>query len=332
MDLTTKYLGLTLPHPVVPSASQPLSKDLASLKRLEDNGAAAVILHSLFEEQIRLEADSLEHFLEQGSQSFAEALTYFPAPESYMHGPEEYLELVRQAKEVLSIPVIGSLNGISTGGWTEYARKIEQAGADAIELNIYYVATNPKLSSADVEQVYVDVLREVKSRVKIPVSVKMGPYVTALVHFAKRLEAAGADGLSLFNRFYQPDIDIEALEVAHELHLSTSAEMLLPLRWMAILRPHLTISLGATTGVHTPADALKLLMAGADVVHLCAAILKNGAPRIKEVRDGIAAWLTSHEYDSLNQARGSMSQASCPEPGAFERANYMKVVHSYRRR
>ncbi len=331
MDLTTKYLGLTLPHPVVPSAAQPLSKDLGSLKRLVDAGAAAVIVHSLFEEQIRMEADTLEHFLEQGSESFAEALSYFPAPESYAHGPDAYLDLIRKAKERLGVPVIGSLNGISVGGWTEYAQKIEQAGADALELNVYLIVTNPKLSSADVEQVYIDVLREVKGKVKIPVAMKLGPYITSLVSFAQRLQAAGADGLSLFNRFYVPDIDLEKLEVSPNLHLSTSAETLLPLRWMAILRGHLKCSLGATTGIHTATDAMKLLLAGADVVHLCAAILKYGPSRIREVKEGIAAWLTEHEYESLAQARGSMSQANCPEPGAFERANYMKTVHSYRR-
>ncbi len=330
MDLTTKYLGLTLPHPIVPSAAQPLSKDLDSLKRLEDGGAAAVVIYSLFEEQIRTEADNLEHFLEHGTESYAEALSYFPTAEQYISGPEEYLAHIQKAKESLSIPVVGSLNGHSTGGWTEYAKKIEEAGADALELNIYYLPTNPNLSGAQVEQVYLNVLTEVKGRVGIPVTVKLSPYFSSLANFAQRLEDAGADGISMFNRFYQPDIDIEELGVAHTLNLSTSAEVLLPLRWIAILRPQLKMTLSATHGVHTAEDAIKLVMVGADVVHVCAAILKGGPQVIGEIRDGMAAWLTEHNYESLAQARGSMSQATCPEPAAFERANYMKVVHNYR--
>ncbi len=330
MDLTTKYLGLTLPHPIVPSAAQPLSKDLDSLKRLEDGGAAAVVIYSLFEEQIRTEADNLEHFLEHGTESYAEALSYFPTAEQYISGPEEYLAHIQKAKESLSIPVVGSLNGHSTGGWTEYAKKIEEAGADALELNIYYLPTNPNLSGAQVEQVYLNVLTEVKGRVGIPVTVKLSPYFSSLANFAQRLEDAGADGISMFNRFYQPDIDIEELGVAHTLNLSTSAEVLLPLRWIAILRPQLKMTLSATHGVHTAEDAIKLVMVGADVVHVCAAILKGGPQVIGEIRDGMAAWLTEHDYESLAQARGSMSQATCPEPAAFERANYMKVVHNYR--
>ena len=330
MDLTTKYLGLTLPHPIVPSAAQPLSKDLDSLKRLEDGGAAAVVVYSLFEEQIRTEADNLEHFLTHGTESYAEALSYFPAAEQYISGPEEYLAHIQKAKESLSIPVVGSLNGHSTGGWTEYAKRIEEAGADALELNIYYLPTNPNLSGAQVEQVYLNVLTEVKGRVGIPVAVKLSPYFSSLANFAQRLEDAGADGISMFNRFYQPDIDIEELGVAHTLNLSTSAEVLLPLRWIAILRPQLKMTLSATHGVHTAEDAIKLVMVGADVVHVCAAILKGGPQVIGEIRDGMAAWLTEHDYESLDQARGSMSQASCPEPTAFERAKSMKVVHNYR--
>ncbi len=330
MDLTTKYLGLTLPHPIVPSAAQPLTKDLDSLKRLEDGGAAAVVIHSLFEEQIRTEASNLEHYLDHGTESYAEALSYFPAAEEYVLGPEEYLAHIQKARESLSIPVVGSLNGHSTGGWTEYASKIEQAGADALELNIYYLPTNPNLSGAEIEQVYLNVVTEVKGRVGIPVTVKLSPFFSSLANFAQKLEDAGADGISMFNRFYQPNIDIENLEVDPTLHLSTSAEILLPLRWLAILRPQLKMTLSATSGVHTAEDALKLIMAGADVTHVCAAILKGGAKVIGEIRDGMATWLTEHDYESLEQARGSMSQASCPEPTAFERANYMLVVHSYR--
>jgi dihydroorotate dehydrogenase (fumarate) len=330
MDLTTKYLGLTLPHPIVPSAAQPLTRDLDSLKRLEDGGAAAVVIHSLFEEQIRTEASNLEHFLDHGTESYAEATSYFPAAHEYVLGPEEYLSHIQKAKESLSIPVVGSLNGHSTGGWTEYATKIEQAGADALELNIYYLPTNPNLSGAQIEQVYLNVVAEVKGRVGIPVILKLGPFFSSLANFARRLEDVGADGISMFNRFYQPDIDIENLEVDHSLHLSTSHEVLLPLRWLAILRPQLKLTLAATHGVHTAEDALKLVMAGADVVHVCAAVLKGGPRVIGQIRDGMAEWLEEHEYESLAQARGSMSQASCPEPTAFERANYMKVVHSYR--
>jgi dihydroorotate dehydrogenase (fumarate) len=329
MDLTTKYLGLTLPHPIVPSAAQPLTKDLDSLKRLEDGGAAAVVIHSLFEEQIRTEASNLEHFLDHGTESYAEALSYFPAADEFIYGPEEHLAHIQKAKESLSIPVVGSLNGHSTGGWTEYATKIQEAGADALELNIYYLPTNPNLTGAQVEQVYLNVLAEVKSRVTIPVAVKLSPFFSSLANFAQRLEDAGADGLSMFNRFYQPDISIDNLEVDPTLRLSTSAEVLLPLRWIAILRPQLKLTLSATHGVHTAEDAIKLVMAGADVTHVCAAVLKGGPKVICEIRDGMAAWLTEHDYESLEQARGSMSQASCPEPTAFERANYMKVVHSY---
>jgi dihydroorotate dehydrogenase (fumarate) len=330
MDLGTKYLGLDLPHPVMPSASQPLTKDLDGVKRLEDGGAAAVVLHSLFEEQLRREADNLDHFLEHGTESYAEALSYFPAQETYVLGPDEYLDHVRLAKEALSIPVVGSLNGISTGGWTEYASLIEEAGADALELNIYYMPTDPTMSSEAVEQVYIDVLTEVKSLAKIPVAVKMGPFISSLAHFAKRLEGAGADGLSLFNRFYLPDIDLEQLEVESTLNLSTSAEVLVPLRWIAILREHVGLTITATTGVHSAEDALKLVMAGADTVCMCSALLKDGAGQIAKVRDGMAAWLEEHEYESLDQARGSMSQESCPEPAAWLRANFLKTVHSYR--
>jgi dihydroorotate dehydrogenase (fumarate) len=330
MDLGTKYLGLDLPHPIVPSAAQPLSKDLASLKELEDAGAAAVVVHSLFEEQIAIEAANLSHFLEHGTESYAEAVSYFPDHGEYEHEPTEYLELIRSAKESLGIPVVGSLNGVSKGGWVEYARKIEEAGADALELNIYYVPTDPRLTSETVENVYLAILSEVKSRVSIPINMKIGPFFSSPANFAKRLEDAGADGISLFNRFYLPDIDLDGLEVAPRLELSTSAEIFQPLRWIGILRGQLDITLAATSGVHRFEDALKLVMAGADVVHMCAAILKHGTRSIAEVRDGMARWLEEHEYESLDQARGSFSQRTCPEPAAYERANYMKAVHRYR--
>lgn len=328
MDLATKYLGMDLPHPLVPSAAQPLTKSLDHMKRLADAGAAAIVMHSVFEEQLSIEAANLNHFLEKGTESYAEALSYYPEQEDYVLGPDEYLAQLAKAKETLGIPVLGSLNGVSIGGWTEYATKIEQAGADAIELNIYYLPTDPRLSGADVEKVYLDVLAEVKGRVKIPVAVKIGPWFSSLVNFAKRLEAAGADGLSLFNRFYQPDLDIEELDVVPRVNFSTSDELLLPLRWIGILRDEVKLTLHATSGVHTAEDALKLVMAGADVVHMCSALIRHGPERLTEVKAGMSRWLEEHEYESLAQAKGSLSRAKCPEPAAFERANYMKAIHS----
>jgi len=329
MDLSTKYLGIELPHPIVPSAAQPLTKDLDSLKRLEDGGAAAVVIHSLFEEQIEVEADNLGHYLEHGSESYAEALSYYPRQDEYILGPDAYLEHIRQAKESLSIPVVGSLNGISAGGWIDYASKIEEAGADALELNVYYLPTDPRLTGEAVEATYCDIVSAVKSRVKIPLAVKIGPYFSSLANFAQKLSAAGASGLSLFNRFYQPLINPEELTVDAHLALSTPSEILLPLRWIAILREHTEMTLAATSGVHSENDALRLTMAGADVVHVCAVIFKEGPAVIGRIRDRLAQWLEEHEYTSLEEARGSMSQENCPEPAAFERANYMKAIHRF---
>ena len=329
MDLSTKYLGLDLPHPIVPSAAQPLTKDIDSMKRLEDAGASAIVVHSLFEEQIGTEAENLGHFLEHGAESHAEAMSYYPTHEEYVLGPDAYVEHIRKAKESLSIPVIGSLNGISTGGWTEYAAKIEEAGADALELNVYYLPTDPRLTGEAVEAVYYNIVSEVKSRVSIPLAVKIGPFFSSMVNFAKKLEEAGANGLSLFNRFYQPLINPSELTVDPHLALSTPSEILLPLRWIAILREHTAMTLAATSGVHSEMDALRLTMAGADVTHVCAVILKEGPAAIGRIRDRLAQWLEEHEYESLSEARGSMSQANCPEPAAFERANYMKAVHRF---
>ena len=328
-DLSTRWLGLRLPHPVVPSAAQPLSKDLDTMKRLEDAGAAALVVHSLFEEQVRAEEEEAERFLDRGTGCFAEALSFFPAPDRYQHGLNDYLELVRKAKAALSLPLVASLNGVSPGGWTEYAKLLEDAGADALELNVYFIPTDPAMSGEDVERTYVDVLRAVRSRVRIPVAVKIGPFFSSLPHFTRRLEEAGAAGLSLFNRFYNSDIYIETLEVDPHLVLSTSSEALLPLRWIAILRSHLKCSLAATSGVYTAEDALKLVMAGADVVHVCGAVLKHGPGRIAEIRDAMARWLEQHEYDSLADAQGILCRETVPDASAFERANYMKVLHSW---
>jgi dihydroorotate dehydrogenase (fumarate) len=329
MDFTTTYLGLKLKNPIVPSAS-PLSYSLESMKRLEDAGAAAIVMYSLFEEQIAHEAAELDHYLNYGKESYAEALTYFPESQEYNVGPDEYVELVRQAKESLDIPVIGSLNGITTGGWIEYGKKIEEAGADALELNIYYIPTDPRITSADVEDRYLEVLHAIKRTVKIPVAMKLNPFFSSLSNVAKRLETAGADGLVLFNRFYQPDIDLEALEVKPNVILSASDAMRLPLRWIAILSGKVKMSLAATSGIHTAEDVLKMVMAGADVAMMCAALLKNGPGHIEQVLKGIDQWMLDHEYISIQQMKGSMSQRAVADPAAFERANYVKALHSFR--
>jgi len=328
MDLTTTYLGLTLRNPIVPSAS-PLSRELDTVKQMEDAGAAAVVLYSLFEEQIQFEAKALDHFLTHGSDSFAEALSYFPQPKEFRRGPDEYLEHIRKIKQAVDIPVIASLNGVSTGGWIEYARKMEDAGADALELNVYYIPTNPKLTAAAVEEVYVEIIREIKRSVTIPLAVKVGPYFTSIVNMANRLTEAGANGLVLFNRFYQPDIDIDNLAVAPNLLLSTPQEMRLPLRWIAILFGQVRADFGATTGIYAAEDVVKLVMAGANVTMMCSALLRHGVSRIGEVLVDLQNWMDEHEYDTIQKMRGTMSQKFCPEPAAFERANYMKVLQSY---
>ncbi|MGD2077591.1 MAG: dihydroorotate dehydrogenase-like protein [Chloroflexota bacterium] len=328
MDLTTTYLGLKLKNPLVPSSS-PLTRNLNTLRRMEDNGASAIVLYSLFEEQITMESHTLNNYLTQGVESFPEALTYFPEASDYETGPEEYVEHIRQAKEALEIPIIASLNGVSTGGWVDYARNIEQAGADALELNIYYLPTDPNLSGTEVEQIYVDVLGDVKQAVDIPVAMKLSPYFSSLANVAKRLDAGGASGLSLFNRFYQPDLDIENLEVVPHLLLSTSAELRLPLRWIAILYGRIEADLALTTGIHTAEDVLKGLMAGASVTMMASELLRNGVGRLREVLIDLERWLVEYEYESVNQMQGSLSQINCAEPAAFERANYMRVLSSF---
>jgi dihydroorotate dehydrogenase (fumarate) len=327
-ELTTHYLGLTLKSPLVASAS-PLSESIDTIRRLEDAGAAAVVLHSLFEEQITLESHHLDHQLSHGSESYAESLTYFPDMRRYALGPEGYLEHVRRAKAAVDIPIIGSLNGVSTGGWISYARSIEQAGADALELNVYYIPTDPDLTGADVEQIYVDLLRDVKRSVSIPVSIKLSHFFSAIANLAARLDGAGADGLVLFNRFYQPDFDLERLEVVPQLTLSNRYELLLRLHWTAILFGHVNADLAVTGGVHEAEDVIKAMMAGARVAMMTSALLRYGIAHLTAVRHGLLAWLEAHEYESIQQMQGSMSYRSVREPAAFERANYMKVLSSF---
>jgi dihydroorotate dehydrogenase (fumarate) len=329
MDLSTSYLGLHLKNPLVPSAS-PLTRTVDSMKRLEDAGASAVVMHSVFEEQITHEAAELNHYLSSGTESFAEALSYLPEASEYFLGPEEYVSQLAKAKKSLAIPVIASLNGVSSGGWIQYAKKFEEAGADAVELNVYYVAADPRMSGVQVEQLYVDVLKAVKSTVKIPVAIKLSPFFSSMSNMAKRLDDAGADGLVLFNRFYQPDVDIEALEVVPNVQLSSSRSIRLPLRWIGILFGKVKASLAATSGVHTAQDAIKLIMAGADVTMLCSSLLHNGPQHLKEVLTGLDRWMQEHEYVSVQQMRGSMSQKSVADPTSFERANYMKALNRYR--
>jgi len=328
IDTTTTYLGLKLKNPIVPSSS-PLSRTVDSIRRMEDAGAAAVVMYSLFEEQLAEESQILDHFLSYGTDSSAEAMSYFPEAEDYHGGPEEYLETICGAKEATGIPIIGSLNGVSTGGWTDYAQRIQQAGADALELNVYYVPTHPDQTGAEVEQMYVDVVKEVRRNVTIPIAVKLSPFFSATANMAKQLAAAGADGLVLFNRFYQPDLDLEKLEVVPHLALSQSHEMRLPLRWIAILHGRVNVDLALSTGVHRPEDALKALMAGAKVAMTTSALLQKGPERIAGILKGMVTWLEDHEYESVRQMQGSMSQKNVAEPAAFERANYMKVLQSW---
>ena len=327
-DLSTRYLGLALRNPLVASAS-PLCESLDNIRRMEDAGAAAVVLHSLFEEQINLESHHLDRYLSHGTESYAESLTYFPDMTSYNLGPEAYLEHIRRAKAAVEIPLIGSLNGVSTGGWITYARKIEQAGADALELNVYYIPADPELTGGQVEQMYVDLVRDVKRNVTIPVAVKLGHSFSAMANLARRLDAAGADALVLFNRFYLPDFDLETLDVVPRLTLSSSDELLMRLHWIAILYGHVRADLAVTGGVHTGADVLKAMMAGARVAMMTSALLKHGIEHLRGVRTELLEWMEAHEYESIAQMQGSMSYRSVREPAAFERANYMKVLSSY---
>lgn len=329
MDLTTTYLGLTLKNPLVPSSS-PMSHTLDRIRQLEDAGAAAVVMYSLFEEQITLESQQLDHFLSYGTDSFAEALSYFPEAESYNVGPEKYLDLIRDAKDAVDIPIIGSLNGVSTGGWIEYAKNIQDAGADALELNVYYIPTNLELAGTEVEQMYLDILKAVKASISIPVAMKLSPYFSSTANMAHHLSEAGADALVLFNRFYQPDLDIQDLEVVPHLVLSKSRELLLPLRWVAILYGRIASDLAITSGVHNHVDVLKGLMAGAKVTMMASSLLRKGPKRINKILKRMQDWMEEYEYESVAQMQGSMSQQHVAEPAAFERANYMKILQSWR--
>jgi dihydroorotate dehydrogenase (fumarate) len=325
VDLSTRYLGLKLRNPLVVSACS-LTGQLDALRRMEDAGAAAAVLPSLFEEQIDHDQMAVHEFYESRAEAFPEALSFFPDVDGYNAGPDAYLRQVEQAKSALSIPIIGSLNGNSTGGWVRYARLIQDAGADSLELNVYHVATDPDETPAEVEARYTHLVAEVRGSVTIPLAVKIGPFFSSLPYTARRLVGSGADGLVLFNRFLQPDIDLESLKVSPHLVLSTSEELRLPLRWIAILRPLLTASLAATSGVHTAADVLKVLLAGADVAMTASSLYKHGVIHIRTLLDGMTSWLDEHEYDSVEQMKGSLSRENAPDPAAFERANYIKTL------
>jgi dihydroorotate dehydrogenase (fumarate) len=329
MDLSTTYLGLKLPHPLMPGAS-PMVDDIDNVRRLEDAGAAAIVMHSLFEEQISREQVATFVHTESHGQSFAEALTYFPSPEAFALGPEEYLEHVRKVKQAVSVPVIGSLNGFTPGGWLDYAKLIEQAGADALELNVYYLGSDPDESGVSIEERTVKMVKAVREGVRIPVAVKLSPYYTSLAQFASQLDGAGADGLVLFNRFYQPDIDVEELQVRRQIHLSTSAELPLRLTWLALLSPKVKASLAVSGGVHTILDVVQSVMTGAHAVQLVSCLLKRGPAHLATLKGELTQWLEEHEYHSLHQMQGSMNLEACPDPAVYERANYMLMLQSWR--
>ncbi|HGY56120.1 MAG TPA: dihydroorotate dehydrogenase-like protein [Caldithrix abyssi] len=330
MDLSTTYMGFKLKNPLIPSAS-PLSANIDKAKELEDAGAAAIVMYSLFEEQINQENEALDTFLSQGSESFAEAMAYFPQPESFANAEaEEYLEQVSKLKEALDIPVIGSLNGVSAGGWMKYAKKIQEAGADGLELNIFFIPTDPDMTATTVEEMYIENLKTVKQHVSIPVSVKMGPFFSSMANMAKQLDDAGANALVLFNRLYQPDIDLEELEVVTALEPSTSYELRLPLRWLAILYGRLQADLAVSRGIHSAQDVLKAIMAGADVTQMTSVLLQKGPAYLKTILQDLINWMEEHEYESIEQMKGSMSYKSIAQPAAYTRANYMKTLQSIR--
>ncbi|HMX75398.1 MAG TPA: dihydroorotate dehydrogenase-like protein [Anaerolineales bacterium] len=328
-DLSTTYLGLKLKNPLVASAS-PLSKKVESAKKLQDAGISAIVMYSLFEEQIIHESLELDHYLTRGTDSFAEALSYLPDSGMYSIGPEKYLSQLTGLKKALNIPVIGSLNGVSKGGWTHYAKQIQDAGADALELNLYFISTDTALTSQELENAQIELVAEIKSAITIPLAVKLSPFITALPNYARRIVEAGADGLVLFNRFYQPDFDLNELEIVHSLDLSTSADLRLPLRWVSILHGKVNADFALTSGVHTSSDVLKAMMSGAKVAMMASKLLQTGEQVIPSMLDELQAWMKEREYVSIEQMQGSMSQKSVKEPAAFERANYMKVLNSFR--
>lgn len=328
IDLSTTYLGLKLKNPLVASAS-PICEEVGNVRRLEDSGASAVVLHSLFEEQIELESDELDRFITEGSELSPEAVTHFPELTNRVMGPEGYLAHIVKCKQAVKIPIIASLNGTTKGGWLSYAKQIEQAGADALELNIYYIPVDPNVASDRVEQQYVDLVKAVKAEVRIPVAIKLGPYFSSMANMAKRLDAAGADGMVLFNRFYQTDFDLESLEVVPNLILSNSHELLLRLHWIAVIYGSVKADLALTGGVHSATDVVKSMMAGAKVAMMTSALLKRGISYLDTLATELLIWMGEHEYDSIRQMQGSMSRNSVPQPRAFERANYMKVLSSY---
>ncbi len=328
VDLGSSYLGLHLKNPVVVSSS-PLQQELDNIVRMEEAGAAAVVMHSLFEEQIQTESEDLNRWLEHATESYAESLTYLPDLQNYNRGPEAYLDHLARVKKSVTIPVIASLNGLSLGSWTRYARMMQDAGADAIELNTYYVPTDPALTGAEIEQKYVELVTNVKASVDVPLAVKVSPFFSSIPNMMRRLDEAGADGLVMFNRFYQPDIDVEALEVVSRLDLSRSYELLLRLNWVAIVHGQLKADLAITGGVHTALDVLKSMMAGARVAMMTSALLESGIDHVRVVLKEVAEWMENHEYESIRQMQGSMSRAAAPDASAFERSNYMRVLSSY---
>ncbi len=329
IDLTTRYLGLNLKNPLVASAS-PLSERVETVKQMEQAGIGAVVMYSLFEEQVIHESLELDHYLNYGTESFAEALSYLPDTGRYSMGPEKYIDHVKRLKDAVSIPVIGSLNGVSSGGWVQYAKRIEEAGADALELNIYYLPFDPALTSAGLEENYVQLVKDVRKEIKIPLAVKVSPFLTGVANILKQFADAGADGLVLFNRFYQPDIDLEKMEVTPSLTLSTSSELRMPLRWIALLYGQIKADFAITTGVHTSEDVLKSMMAGASTAMMASELLKNGIKRIPEILSEMEKWMEANEYKSITQMKGSMSAQAVRQPGALRRSNYIKVLNSFR--
>jgi dihydroorotate dehydrogenase (fumarate) len=327
-DLTTRYLGLALKNPLVASAS-PLSERIETVRQLEQAGIGAVVMYSLFEEQVIHESLELDHYLNYGTETFAEALTYLPDTGRYSIGPEKYVDQVKRLKDAVNIPIIGSLNGVSSGGWIEYAKRIEEAGADALELNIYYLPFDPAITSAGLEENYVQLVKDVRREIKIPLAVKVSPFLTGVANVLKQFSEAGANGLVLFNRFYQPDIDLEKMEVTPNLILSTSTELRMPLRWVALLYGQIKADFAITSGVHTSEDVLKSMMAGASAAMMASELLKNGIGRIPEILTGMQTWMEEHEYESVSQMKGSMSAQAIHQPYALRRSNYIKVLNSF---